>query len=74
MNAQFRDIASQSGFSMSQAYSKEFDKFAELLMQECILAIEDSAPKIANGGYGRGLQLGYDRAILALKNRFGVEE
>jgi hypothetical protein len=74
MNAKFRNIASQSGFSMSQAYSAEFNKFAELLMQECIQAIEDSTPKISSGDHGRGLQLGHDRAILALKNRFGVEE
>lgn len=35
MNEQIRKIAKESGLSISQAYSPEFNKFAELIVREC---------------------------------------
>lgn len=41
MNAQIQKIAKESGLSISQAYSAEFNKFAELIIKECARVASD---------------------------------
>jgi len=60
MKELIRKIARESGLSISQAYSAEFNKFAELIVQECIQAVYDD---------GQDAEYYQDR----IKKRFGVE-
>jgi hypothetical protein len=41
MNGRIRELARDSGLSISQAYSAEFNKFAELIVRECIANCND---------------------------------
>lgn len=65
MNAQIRKIAKESGLSISQAYSAEFNKFAELIIEECadLLDEELTLQKMEKGVVPGDL----------LKRHFGVE-
>ena len=63
MNERIRELAKESGLSISQAYSAEFNKFAELIVREC------ARVAYRNVCYGNG-ETGPDHDI---KQHFGVE-
>jgi hypothetical protein len=76
MNERIKKLIEQSGLDYYDLWEKDrkaVNELVYLIVQECIQAIEDATPKITSGDHGRGLQLGYDRALLVLKNRFGDE-
>lgn len=63
MNSQIRKIARDCGLSISQAYSAEFNKFAEMIVRECIDIV----------GVG-GEFASRPKLVEKLKEHFGVEE
>ena len=65
MNERIRELAIQSGLPTALDYhQKRYEKFAELIVQECMNAIYDIDDL---GGY-------HFKAVNAVKQHFGVEE
>jgi hypothetical protein len=62
MNERIRKIAKESGLSISQAYSAEFNKFAELLIEECVEVVKWTPSMFPNDEY-----------VKNIKEHFGVE-
>ena len=65
MNSQIRKIAKESGLSISQAYSAEFNKFAEAIVKECARVANDS-----NQSKNRAVGVSVGDVV---RNHFGVE-
>ena len=63
MNDQIRKIARDCGLSISQVYSTEFNKFAELIVQECAELLENQHTWVTNVA-----------ASKILRKHFGFEE
>ena len=88
MNERIRELAEQAGLRFTQLMSNpmvpvvdgketDLEKFAELIVQECIKTIEYRAPG-QMGKEGEGWTNGYDDGLKTgawlLKEHFGVEE
>ena len=71
MNERIKELAEQAGASYYNTYTgpllspKDIEKFAELIVQECILGIEEEAEHIHAEGT--------IEAIVNLEKHFGVE-
>jgi hypothetical protein len=71
MNERIKELAEQAGASYYNTYTgpllspKDIEKFAELIVQECILVIEEEAEHIHAEGT--------IEAIVNLEKHFGVE-
>ena len=65
MNSQIRKIAKDCGLSISQAYSAEFNKFAEAIVKECARVANDS-----NQSKNRAVGVSVGDVV---RNHFGVE-
>ena len=81
MNERIRLLAEQAGavYSNDHAVSlldDEIEKFAELLIQQCINVCEPvlDEPYEVMSEFGKGLVEGQDVAIERIKEHFGVEE
>lgn len=68
MNSKFREIACKAGFSMSQAYSAEFNEFSELLIKE-VLSVFDKVGEY-DGPYAPYIN---GRAEIKIKKHFGIQ-
>ena len=84
MNEKIKQLAEQAGITtnnlsdgdMSQA---DLEKFAELLVQECITAIKNDdgyhlSVSTIDDRYNQGVQMGLEFAITDIAEYFGVEE
>ena len=84
MNEKIKQLAEQAGITtnnlsdgdMSQA---DLEKFAELLVQECITAIKNDdgyhlSVSTIDDRYNQGVQMGLEFAITDIAEHFGVEE
>ena len=84
MNEKIKQLAEQAGITtnnlsdgdMSQA---DLEKFAELLVQECITAIKNDdgyhlSVRTIDDRYNQGVQMGLEFAITDIAEHFGVEE
>ena len=67
MNERIRKLAKESGLSISQAYRAEFNKFAELIVRECMEQVWYTREDGINGNVSEVIK---DR----IKQHFGVEE
>ena len=91
MNERFKELAVQSDlWRMLEEYSWEFgscdpekdcgriEKFAELIVRECIDAIDAARPYHTNdhlvNDYMNGVEHGHKFAITMIRKHFGVEE
>lgn len=74
MNERIRKLAKESGLSISQAYSAEFNKFAELIVRE---SIKLSQPQVEYPVDGTWIEKAYWEGCYDSSNRikehFGVE-
>jgi hypothetical protein len=83
MNKRIEELAEQAGFEnghqdrYGNSLSQELEKFAQLIVRECIKTIEYRAPG-QMGEEGEGWFNGYDDGLKTgawlLKEHFGVEE
>ena len=88
MNERIEQLAQQAGIEFDDDFPlepepiylvtlSEFEKFAELIVRECIKTIEYRAPG-QMGEVGKGWTNGYDDGLKTgawlLKEHFGVEE
>ena len=90
MNERIKQLAEQAGFEItpwgnesvpcvhqSGPIDVELEKFAELIVQECIECTKEwYEARIADSArdYSRGYVHGCDEAIAEMKKRFGVKE
>ena len=72
MNPVIRKLAKESGMSISQAYSAEFNKFAELIVRECAEVSEQSQWLEAKGEYYEGFNEAMIYVANKIKQHFGV--
>jgi hypothetical protein len=74
MNERIKQLAEQAGFAYEP--SPTLQKFAELIVQECIQVCEPilDEPYEDMTEFGKGLVEGQDVAIERIKEHFGVEE
>ena len=83
MNKKIKQLAEQAGITannlsdgdMSQA---DLEKFAKLLVQECITAIKNDdryhlSVRTIDDRYNQGVQMGLEFAITDIAEHFGVE-
>jgi hypothetical protein len=82
MNKNIKEIAEQAWVFANNQYDvpkphivRFQEKFAELIIQECLFEIES----VSTGGYGRGTyDTGYDagleQAAKTIKEHFGIKE
>ncbi len=77
MNERIKELAEQAshqspdGYPVTIPYSKDFvEKFAELIVKECISELE----KIKRSGVPTPIQGGLNLGVVSLKEHFGVEE
>ena len=76
MNERIKELAEQAshqspdGYPVTIPYSKDFvEKFAELIVKECISELE----KIKRSGVPTPIQGGLNLGVVSLKEHFGVE-
>ena len=67
------------GSVISHIDSNELEKFAELIVRECITAIKNDdgyhlTPSTFDDRYNQGLQMGLEFAITDIAEHFGIEE
>ena len=83
MNKRIRELAEQAGsthkqnLGVYQFYTDELEKFAELIVGECMSQIEEVRQiKAGNAGpvYTQGFEDGMFVAIRTIEEHFGVEE
>lgn len=78
MNERIQDLAEQTGFEFnslggtytSGTLSDKLDKFAELIIRECISVVESTAPS----GSMLQWEMAVGAAVFNLESHFGVEE
>ena len=78
MNERIRKLAKESGLSISQAYSSEFNKFAELIVKECAdrvskMVMRDKFDFIPQDPHSQGWNDAVEYASKELKKSLGVE-
>ena len=82
MNERIKELAEQAGFKVNWQHEDvqaikmaRFEKFAELIVRECIQVSEPvlDEPYEDMTEFGKGLVEGQDVAIEKIKQHFGVE-
>ena len=83
MNQRIQELAKEAGILPGVMGLNRFtyfdpEKFAELIVRECIQVIDDSTPVYSQENlqedYCQGKLDGYQSALLEIKHHFGVEE
>jgi len=82
MNNRIRELAKKAGFSteLSEAMATRhnttsaFEKFAELIVKECISRIEGCAVETSPDDFVKGYNKGVSKVSSQVKQYFGVEE
>jgi len=81
MNERIKELAEQAGWMMSdevEGFNTRLEKFAELIVRECIRVIDNSTPVYSSEDlqedYCQGNLNGHQSALLEIKQHFGVEE
>jgi len=79
MNARIKSLIDQATVwqGMENGYIFDKEKFAQLIVRECIKAIDDSTPVYSSedqqDNYCQGTLNGYQSALLEIKQHFGVK-
>lgn len=82
MNERIRELAEQSGIEFDDDFSLEpetiyylklsdFEKFGELIIQECCIEIAEEAAKHSH--YGMGVLAVSSNSIARIKQHFGIK-
>lgn len=81
MNERIRELIKQAGWMMSdevEGFNTRLEKFAELIVRECIRVIDNSTPVYSSEDlqedYCQGNLNGHQSALLEIKQHFGVKE
>jgi len=82
MNERIRELAKKAGFSteLSEAMATRhnttsaFEKFAELIVKECISRIEGCAVETSPDDFVKGYNKGVSKVSSQVKQYFGVEK
>ena len=84
MNERIRELAEQAGSTHKQSlgvyqfYTDELEKFAELIVKECIQTLRDNTPVVDEHDSVEDWDRGYIRGMVDcehhIKEHFGVEE
>ena len=81
MNALIKELAIKANLSIRGHYDElgstpsELEKFAELIVRECVQQCFDLADKLPTGDFPAGLKmLAYNIAGETIKEHFGVKE
>ena len=73
MNERIRELAEQAGFAYEP--SPTLQKFAQLIVQECISVINTEAAEVpAEDEYERMWKMGTEFAVYHIDKHFGVAE
>lgn len=90
MNERIKELAIQAGFELQVNcgplegegeiyYAKEFEKFAELIVQECAKAIEAQKEQLCNNlqlwsEHDYGYEMAVNDSIEIVNKHFGIKE